>query len=478
MKKTLSQAIALAATLGAAASAHAVNVNADGHGQVLLYPVYTTESGNDTYIHVTNTQDAYKAVKVRFLEGMNSQEVLDFNLYLSPYDVWTGVIVRSDAGAKLISADTSCTAPAIPAGGVEFRNFQYQGTSYPDGKGGPQGTDRTRVGHLEIIEMGEVDPTFNLGGGVLAGTAIKHVAGVPGNCSAVRAAWQAPAGVWALNPNNGITVPNGGLYGVGVVINVDKGTEIGFDATAIDNFWAALASGHTAPGSLLPSLAQAQDIATFKNGLVAGFDSGIEAISAVLMKESIQNDYAHGAGLNAETDWVVTFPTKSFFVNDAVAADAPFTTLWTNAAVGGVAGSACETIGISYFDREEGEEAPSDLDFSPQPPSGPALALCWETNILSINGSDVLGGTYVSNNLNLSAGFQTGWINIDFTGVGRQLEGVDAADGVTPVFVDGLPVIGFSMVRIQNGATLGGLLANYAGSWVHKAVTSQDILAP
>lgn len=87
MKKNLPQAIALAASLGMAASAHAVNVNQDGLGQVLLYPVYTTEEGNFTNIHVTNTTDRIKAVKVRFVEGMNSQEVLDFNLYLSPNDV-------------------------------------------------------------------------------------------------------------------------------------------------------------------------------------------------------------------------------------------------------------------------------------------------------------------------------------------------------------------------------------------------------
>lgn len=31
--------------------------------------------------------DAHKAV--RFIEGRNTQEVLDFNLFLSPRDVWT-----------------------------------------------------------------------------------------------------------------------------------------------------------------------------------------------------------------------------------------------------------------------------------------------------------------------------------------------------------------------------------------------------
>ena len=95
MKKALTAAITLAGSLGYAGAANAVNVNPDGLGQVLLYSYYTTENGNDTLINITNTTDDAKAVKVRILEAMNSQEVLDFNLYMSPYDVWTAAISRA-----------------------------------------------------------------------------------------------------------------------------------------------------------------------------------------------------------------------------------------------------------------------------------------------------------------------------------------------------------------------------------------------
>ena len=135
----------------------------DGLGEVLLYSYYTVEDGNDTLVNITNSTPWGKAVKVRFVESMNSQEVLDFNLYLSPYDVWVGAVTKSANGAMLVTPDKSCTVPAIPAAGVEFRNYQYQGTSYSTGKGGPQGTDRTRTGYLEVIEMGwlyDVSSTF------------------------------------------------------------------------------------------------------------------------------------------------------------------------------------------------------------------------------------------------------------------------------------------------------------------------------
>ena len=83
MKKNIISA-AVAATLLGASAANAVFVNSEGHGQALIYPFYTVEGGHDTYINLVNTTDQTKAVKVRFVEAMNSQEVLDFNLYLSP----------------------------------------------------------------------------------------------------------------------------------------------------------------------------------------------------------------------------------------------------------------------------------------------------------------------------------------------------------------------------------------------------------
>ena len=101
-RKRLAAAISLALAGSAGAllnTAQAVHINPDGIGEVLIYPYYTVreqELGQtDSLISVVNTTDTVKAVKVRFLEGKRSQEVLDFNLYLSPFDVWTGTITQS-----------------------------------------------------------------------------------------------------------------------------------------------------------------------------------------------------------------------------------------------------------------------------------------------------------------------------------------------------------------------------------------------
>ena len=82
-KSTIS--LAVAATVATSAAVHAGQyVNPGKTGQVLLFPFYNADNGNSTGIHITNTTDSVKAVKVRFLEYKNSDAVLDFNLYMSP----------------------------------------------------------------------------------------------------------------------------------------------------------------------------------------------------------------------------------------------------------------------------------------------------------------------------------------------------------------------------------------------------------
>ena len=132
-RKALTTALlaGLTGVAGVANIANAVNINPDGTGQALIYPYYTVNDGNQTFISVVNTTIEGKAVKVRILEGMNSREALDFNLYLSPFDVWTGVFTEAspDGPGSISTGDTSCTVPPIPAGGEPFRNLAARSTS-------------------------------------------------------------------------------------------------------------------------------------------------------------------------------------------------------------------------------------------------------------------------------------------------------------------------------------------------------------
>ncbi|SDU35915.1 hypothetical protein [Halopseudomonas salegens] len=497
MKKSLSQAVALAASLGMAASAHAVNVNPDGLGQVLLYPVYTVDNENYTSISVTNTTDEFKAVKVRFLEGEMSREVLDFNLYLSPEDVWNGAVVRTAEGARLITNDTSCTAPSIPRGpapgGVEFRGNEWIPSAQPVPTG-----DRGRIGYVEVIEMGELDPTHVLEPGVTVEDAIEHALTAegtfePGNCEAVVNAWR-PGGSWIADNNDGVSPPEGGLYGIGTIVNVLNATMIGYDSIALDNFWLSrveIEAGdvgspqHTAPGDLFPNIGQGTEIATFPDGSTLGMDStftigdeltpqpGINAVSAVLAKTAIMNDYSIEAGVRAKTEFVVNFPTKRQYDDGNIA---PFVNSLENVP------ENCVTFGANWWDREE--QSPStpvgDIDFSPRPdPTSPDVPqLCDELNIIQLTNSDQVGGsailarsdrTGVRSTLNLGENWDAGWLRMNFDDVGRTLLGTD--EGGTEFLVRGLPIIGFAATSIANDDA-DGMLARYAASWVHKAETA------
>ena len=503
LKKTLPAAIALAAGLGLAGAANAVNVNHDGTGQVLIYDWYTVEDGIDTLISITNTTSEAVALKVRFVEAMNSQEVLDFNLYLSPYDMWTGNVAATADGAELSTSDNSCTVPAIN-GPIPFRNFQYVGSDYSNSEGGPQGLDRTRTGYLEIIEMGvllneSVNPAAPAAGEFNPAYYATHAAGVPADCASLVAGWGA-GGAWTAMNGRAVDAPAGGQYGLAAHVDVANGTATAVDTVALDNFFFSLATEadplssdtdlHRAPGSVNPSLADATAIAVLPNGATVAPASGfgIDAVSIVLMMEALMNDYVTVASILSSTDWIITFPTKRFYVNGWTA-DAngnpdnvtnvpgnnpePFTSFWTDAAVGGVEGSSCETIGISYWDREEGVEAPNPLDFSPQPPGPSGFALCYEANILSINGSDIAGGGYTRSNLDLSSGFDAGWMRLSFTGAFLNANGdtytraIALAGGGS---VLGLPTIGHSKTEFLNsGAGGAGVLANYQYESKHKA---------
>lgn len=460
MKKLLPAAV-LAALTGVN-GAQAVHVNSDGLGQVLLYPFYTVEGSQDTYIQLVNTTMAYKAVKVRILESMNSQEVLDFNLYLSPYDHWSAIIT-ADAdgdGGVIRSGDNSCTVPLAISNGtaVEFRNFEFLNDSV-------NGLDRTREGYVEVIEMAEVV----IGSQDWPADILHDSDGVPGNCQDLDTSW-APGGVWSADNTDGMDPAAGGLYGYGVIINVDEGTAAAYDAVALDAFWDPLIGFlHTDPGDLTPALAQSTldydilDGITVESGTA---DEGIDAVSAVMMHDTVSNDYVLEPSIGAGTDWVLTMPTKREYVDraDTDPIDPPFESFWDP-----TVSQACEDFLLTYYDREELEPTapPGQNDFSPLPPTITTLnpVLCYEANVLTFNTSEVLNGSArTQTDLTLEPGFDNGWAVIDFT-VGSTRATLDANAASGDLY--GLPVIGFAVQRYING-DLDGVRANYAGSIEHK----------
>ena len=485
-RKSLYAALAGVGALGVTGAADAVNVNPNGLGQALIYPYYTTNSdgaGNayNSLLSVVNTTNSAKAVKVRFLEGKNSREVLDFNLFLSKYDVWTAAIIPlTNGGAGVTTFDKSCTIPdnsflTFP-NIVEFVNFAYVGSS--DDKGGA-GLDRTKEGYVEIIEMATYQ-TFTS-----TSIAVTHVGGVP-DCGAKFSFSDAQAATDASSAS-------GGLFGGISLINVGAGTDYTEDAVALQRFNRGPL--YQPAGSVSPQLTDSNPktsvvFAAEPNKFFFPSDLGVyisqwptslfnpaDPVSAVLMHDRVMNEFVLDAGTKSGTDWVLTFPTKRFYVNVGTGSAPKLFQRNFNATAG-----ACDDVLLNIYDREE-RTTSTPVTFSPPPPTS-TTSICWEANIITFNNSNVLASKNVSN---INTGFENGWLKLGFarstsspfhtlgnvTNTTHIFGPTFISTGLTKTYL-GLPVVGFAVQSFTNGTLVVGganVLANYGGNFVQKATT-------
>ncbi len=519
----------LLAMLGLSCSAseiQAMHLDRSGLGQVLVSPFYTVNGGNQTLITVANRTDRGKALKLRFLEGMNGREVFDFNLYLAPHDLWTAAVFSQldDGPATLITVDDSCTVPAIKTSTVlpqlttgrriaPFSNFQYTGAR---DDAGPDNLLRTREGYFEIIEMGEV---INA-----AQRSLNDISpgndGLPANCPRIHSAW-ATGGYWAMGSETDITAPGGGLTATVSLVDALEGTMYTFQPEAIDRFSSIVQ--HTAPGSPVPNLASG--VSSLSQGLVEAvveidgalitaqypIARAVDAVSALFMAESISNEFATAASSGGASSWVVTLPTRKFYTDNAIVqsvAIAPFTTTFsaTNphltgwgtiyppplpmvAAVQTARGEALEAV---VRDRERGRfECGGDNICVPYPQAtrfSGVPSIHWATSIFAFNTPNCTSlwqGPYSSPGPHSSlcqsidpfhAGISDGWLNLRF----YNAQGNDSmplhrlrADNAGHRFA-GLPAIGFWAASFTNGQLRPGVLSNYASLRRHK-VAQRDV---
>lgn len=501
-RKSLYAALAGLSALGVTGAAQAVNVNPDGLGQVLLYPYYTVRSINgnayNTLLSVVNSTGSVKAVKVRFLEGKNSREVLDFNLYLSPYDVWTAALLQTSTGAMIKTDDTSCTVPPIPAGGQEFVNYAYAGSSVD---GSTTSLDRTREGYFEIIEMGVITQatyaayathTASWARGAIP-LSVPLDPTVAFNCNGIVNA--DGSGVMS----GYVVAPTGGLFGGETLVNVFDGTDYTADPVALDAFTATPLWYQS--GLTNPSLAQVNPkvstvFASYGSSLTTEMvqtswtlpgSNAVDPVSAVLLHENVMNEYVvDPAQSSAGTDWVVTFPTKRFYY--------PIRWIWSDGSITlqvealfqrNYNDGACDNVGLYLYDREE-RGPTTTVQFSPQLTSTPQI--CWEANVVTFNNSAVFGSTNVRNvPTPVPGGTPAGWMRINFpsgassiylgsyhTLVGGTTTRTSPAGTVTTASLAtyfGLPTIGFAAHRYTYNnmpTATGTVLSNYGGTFIHK----------
>ncbi|HEX4857709.1 MAG TPA: hypothetical protein VFV17_01745 [Usitatibacteraceae bacterium] len=521
-QKTMFAAVAAGlAAAGAAGTANAVHINPDGLGQVLVFPYYTARAGQATLITVINTQGTNtKAVKVRFLEGKNSREVLDFNLFLSPNDVWTGAVVATANGARVITNDNSCVTPSdlfvetrtdslgLPLN--EFKNYQYTGTNADSASFAS--LDRTREGYFEVIEMAVIDDDA-VDGNAIAGAAaqvtgyIKHnTAGVPANCAALNGLDSFPGNAAAVQfPNTGATMmnpPRGGLAGRASIINAANGSNYTFSPTAFDA-WSTVVA-YSESGNLAPAITQAfpatSNVFTSAGVVTATWAATPagqrDAMSATMMRNSVINEYILDAGTSSQTDWVVTFPTKRGYVSvGSGAAVAPFANNFSTGTTG-----SCDPYAFAVFNREEGVPGASTPSPSPSPLPPVAVVagaqLCWEANVVPfgttsllassntnpliaglqsfVNGATTTPGSLTTPSIRATQG-PNGYLLMNFntatqglTPVAATLTPLGGAPAAIPGRHNGLPVLGMMLHNYQNT----GVTSRYGGVVEHKFTRS------
>lgn len=478
-KKLVTMAVASAVAGGAmlSAPAQAMNVSQNNKGEVLLFPYYSVKNGFDTIFSVTNTSASTALIKIRFREALNSREVRDFNVALSPKDVWNGVITNDGStGAVIRTYDNSCTSPNKPAWTavgsgyqVGFSTARFSGT-YDDTQGvGPTDASRTTEGYFEVYLMG-------LSNNELDNIAVwaKHdSAGVPNNCAAIDAAFATTGATFtAAFSNYDLVAGDNVLKGHETMINVANGTAFDAEPTAIEDFRTTGAIVY-APTDNQPDLTSG-DIGAVANVLNNGAAQTVTAnsglsqdnVSALLMATDVVNEYVTGGSSTVtSTSWVLTFPTKHYYADPldagctaAGAALPPFTTCFGD--VGGVA-KAPDPVGDSYWNREEGSPLTpvAGTNFSPYDPASPTGAsLPHEVNVVDFNGSALFGSGNNHLGITTTDVGTSGWMDMSL---------VNASGGLPTAGVStlqGLPVIGFSAIL---RSTPAGASTNYSGAESH-----------
>lgn len=471
-----------------AGAAGAVRLDPDGHGQVLIYPYYTTRAGNQTVISVTNHTDRHKALFVVLREARNGRQTLGFNLYLAPHDSWSSTLFALDEAndsANIIAGDSSCTYPAfddhILPNGRQYTALLNFGYSSAQDDAGPNGIDRAREGHVEIFEMGTLVP------GSPPATAISpNGLGKPVDCEELYVGFSS---YWRTTPSAHLTNPTGGLSGEGMVLNVGDGTVMAYSATALADFRtdpSDIPAGsrstvvmHSPPSQNPLGLDDALsdpaerfatasvDLPNRRLELKYPAERGVDAVSAVLAADAVNVSYVNDASLGATTDWVLNFPTKPYYTDQAIvgaAAIKPFTGVYPTS---GSEASAAMYLPYTPYDAAgrplataPGTSANVELRYVTQ-----VVALAPSAGTVNATGRP-LGSNLVARLQPVlsSAQKDSGWINLDLL---RYSENGSAASRSLRLAEDGtamlgLPVIGFTAINYINSNATPGMLANYS----------------
>lgn len=490
---------------------------ADGIGHFLYVPYYNTQGANNTMISIVNTDTANgKAVKVRFRGAANSDDVFDFQVFLSPGDVWTASVYKDVNGlAHLRTTDLSCTKPDKgPVDGSQAGTLNgeaFHTVRLDPARTGDKLANETREGYVEIFNMADIAPTL-VGGGVNPlFTAVKHVAGSPNTAPPCRttpstAAWTAletdPLDTAAANAK-GLTAPTTGLFSNWIILNATDAGAWSGAATAIvattalgvattgaityfpqTNEGLSAANATTARVSLFtadpvlranPTMAATYDLPDFSIPYTNVSDPVYQVgqLSAAIATRNIINEYLTPSSINATTDWVLSMPTRRYSV--AYDYTTPGTVRYTaltpsyfDATNTQVVDRQVCVLGttLSPFDQEETSPTTpgAGVIISPAVPGKPStFKVCGEASVLAFNTGESASSTGLITTPSgtfkatvarsaVDLPYSAGWANLATPGIAN----------------NGLPILGYEAIRATAGLAAFGATLPHRTNLIQK----------
>ncbi|MEH6610849.1 MAG: hypothetical protein V7696_15890 [Halioglobus sp.] len=464
-----------AATAGYTGVTQAQTFAGTGLGDAAVVPYYTVQGDFVTGVHITNTSAETQVVKLRYRRASDSMDALDFNIIMSPYDMWTGSIRDVDGTIRVGTTDTSCTAPQTVADtgiaemGDIFREGAEEGYIEIIGMGSASAATAPWIylGSLHTplgtpVDCGSVETNFfrnattgpsagpgvaPLGIGVLSDTLSNQA------CSEIIGSIASPTWTSCAAATAGLTngINAGGtasnnLGDTGNVLNVtyfvrsaETGTEFGSRAVHIADFNASammsnqeiIVIGSTDYYSFLyPNLDGGSPV-----GTATGRFNGVRT---ALGAQEVINEWSTNAANAVSTDWVVTMPGQYLMLNlrdyttilDAGGDIDDCLNAAQAAAVPAASGGPLDTcdardlpvtVDIEFWDREEQQVTTPQggLVISPQTTDRPDSALLEnEVNVIEwTDGTNapVLDSAYATSFNVAALGSPNGWAQLSVT---------------------------------------------------------------
>ena len=405
-----------AVSAGYAGTANATVAN-NALGDLAIVPYYTVQDDWTTGVHIVNTTEYTQVVKFRMRRGSDSADALDFNIIMSPKDVWVANINDdADGDIYVTTSDNSCTAPALPAGGQKMPSTYRLGAE---------------EGYIEIIGMGQADSSQ------VISFAAKHTAGTPADCAAVRTNFlvssvltnattsQSSSVTSSYSGTNTFMATSNGLKVSYLIRDTASGVEFGNSAVHIQDFQDIPTMTHQQYGLT--------SFATLGASALDGFDwpdldgGGLNSVAAmgrgrydsVIRKDlgfnAVLNEFSYNPDLGVGTNWGVTIPgqyTMMDFIELQKALAGSTTAVWDYRDIP-------VSADITLYDREEDAATPGGLVISPSPAADTTL-LRNEVNVIEwgpASVDSVLGSAYNITIDPSSAGIDNpfGWASLSVT---------------------------------------------------------------